>query len=125
MKKTSIAAMLFFVSVSSIAAVPDGKIEKPFIVGNEVICLKEIQKQITPYLKSFEEENGVKYKYNVKSGLSYKDTVGLRLQINRVDSGLNVRVADLDYYWLQERGMCQPIYGTGSFSMINVTNKAV
>ncbi|HDG7847718.1 TPA: hypothetical protein PCJ79_005106, partial [Klebsiella quasipneumoniae] len=78
MKKTSIAAMLFFVSVSSIAAVPDGKIEKPFIVGNEVICLKEIQKQITPYLKSFEEENGVKYKYNVKSGLSYKDTVGLR-----------------------------------------------
>ncbi|ELV2771244.1 TPA: hypothetical protein R6Q46_003574 [Klebsiella pneumoniae] len=111
MKKTSIAAMLFFVSVSSIAAVPDGKIEKPFIVGNEVICLKEIQKQITPYLKSFEEENGVKYKYNVKSGLSYKDTVGLRLQINRVDSGLNVRVADLDYYWLQERGsMCQPTY---------------
>ena len=111
MKKTSIAAMLFCVSVSSIAAVPDGKIEKTFIVGNEVICLKEIQKQITPYLKSFEEENGVKYKYNVKSGLSYKDTVGLRLQINRVDSGLNVRVADLDYYWLQERGsMCQPAY---------------
>lgn len=111
MKKTYIAAMLFFVSVSSIAAVPDGKTEKPFVIDREVICLKEIQKQITPYLKSFEEESGVKYKYNVKSGLSYKDTVGLRLQINRVDSGLNVRVADLDYYWLQERGsMCQPAY---------------
>ncbi len=59
------------------------------------------QKQITPYLQYFEEENGVKYKYVVKSGLSYKDTVGLRLQINHMDSGLNVRVADLDYYWLQ------------------------
>ncbi|WP_456310295.1 hypothetical protein [Serratia proteamaculans] len=93
------------------ATIPDGKTEKPFVVGNEVICLKEIQKQITPYLRSFEEENGVKYNYNVKSGLSYKNTVGLRLQINRVDSGLNVRVADLDYYWLQERGiMCQPSY---------------
>ena len=66
---------------------------------------------MTTYLKSFEEEGGVKYKYNVKSGLSYKDTIGLRLQINRVDSGLNDRVADLDYYWLQERGsICQPAY---------------
>lgn len=90
---------------------PEENTQKPFIINGEVICLKEIQKQITPYLKSFEEEVGVKYKYNVKSGLSYKDTVGLRLQINRVDSGLNVRVADLDYYWLQERGsMCQPAY---------------
>ncbi|EPN9328399.1 hypothetical protein ACT47O_002139 [Cronobacter sakazakii] len=90
---------------------PEGKTEKPFVVNGEVICLKEIQKQITPYLNSFEEENGVKYQYNVKSGLSYKDTVGLRLQINRMDSGLNVHVADLDYYWLQERGsMCQPQY---------------
>lgn len=97
--------------MSSKAAVPDGKIEKPFDFNNEIVCLKEIQKQITPYLKSFEEESEVKYKYNVKSGLSYKDTVGLRLQINRVDSGLNVRVADLDYYWLQERGsMCEPAY---------------
>ena len=27
------------------------------------------------------------------------------------NSGLNVRVADLDYYWLQERGsMCEPAY---------------
>ncbi|PJR66344.1 hypothetical protein [Raoultella sp. T31] len=111
MKKASIAAMLFCVSVSSIAAVPDGKTEKPFVIDGEVICLKEIQKQSTPYLKSFEEESGVKYKYVVKSGLSYKETVGLKLQINRVDSGLNVRVADLDYYWLQERGsMCQPTY---------------
>lgn len=111
MKKTSMAAMLFCVSVSSIAAVPNGKTEKPFVIDGEIICLKEIQKQITPYLKSFEEESGVKYKYVVKSGLSYKDTVGLKLQINRVDSGLNVRVADLDYYWLQERGsMCQPTY---------------
>lgn len=93
------------------ATIPDGKTEKPFVVDNEVICLKEIQNQMTPYLKSFEEEAGIKYKYNVKSGLSYKDTVGLRLQINRVDSGLNVRVSDLDYYWLQERGsMCQPVY---------------
>lgn len=97
--------------MSSIAAEPDGKIEKQFAFNNEIVCLKQIQKQITPYLKSFEEEAGVKYIYNVKSGLSYKDTVGLRLQINRVDSGLNVRVADLDYYWLQERGsMCEPAY---------------
>ncbi|HGA2238645.1 TPA: hypothetical protein ACIRVD_000214 [Enterobacter roggenkampii] len=93
------------------ATIPDGKTEKPFVIDGEVICLKEIQNQISPYLKSFEEESGVKYKYNVKSGLSYKDTVGLRLQINRVDSGLDVHVADLDYYWLQERGsMCQPQY---------------
>lgn len=111
MKKYSTAVLLLCCSMSSKAAVPDGKIEKPFEFNNEVVCLKEIQKQITPYLKSFEEESGVKYKYNVKSGLSYKDTVGLRLQINRVDSGLNVRVADLDYYWLQERGsMCEPAY---------------
>jgi len=90
---------------------PAEKIEKPFVVNNEVICLKDIQKQITPYLKSFEQEGGVKYKYIVKSGVSYKDTVGLRQQINRADSGLNVRVADLDYYWLQERGsMCEPAY---------------
>ena len=111
MKKTFIAVLLFCCSSVSVAAVPDGKIEKPFTFNNEVVCLKEIQKQMTTYLKSFEEEGGVKYKYNVKSGLSYKDTIGLRLQINRVDSGLNDRVADLDYYWLQERGgMCQPKY---------------
>ncbi|WP_420704024.1 hypothetical protein [Citrobacter amalonaticus] len=111
MMKT-ISVLLMLLPLTTIAATsPEGKTEKPFVVGNEVICLKEIQKQITPYLKSFEEEGGVKYKYNVKSGLSYKDTIGLRLQINRVDSGLNVRVADLDYYWLQERGsMCQPAY---------------
>ena len=111
MKKYSIAVLLLCRSLSSKAAAPDGKIEKPFSFNNEVVCLKEIQKQMTPFLKQFEQENGVKYKYNVKSGLSYKDTVGLRLQINRVDSGLNVRVADLDYYWLEERGsMCQPAY---------------
>ena len=112
MKKTSVAMLLLLsTSFHLQAAVPDGKTEKPFVIDGEVICLKEIQKQIPPYLKSFEEESGVKYKYNVKSGLSYKDTVGLRLQINRVDSGLNDRVADLDYYWLQERGsMCQPAY---------------
>ncbi|WP_420916231.1 hypothetical protein [Pectobacterium brasiliense] len=98
-------------SITIAATIPDGKAEKPLVIDNEVICLKEIQKQITSYLKYFEEESGVKYKYNVKSGLSYKDTVGLRLQINRVDSGLNVRAAALDYYWLQERGsMCQPAY---------------
>lgn len=111
MKKYSIAVLLFCCSGVSVAAVPDGKIEKPFAFNNEVVCLKEIQEQMTPFLKSFEEESGVKYKYNVKSGLSYKDSIGLRVQINRVDSGLNVRVADLDYYWLQERGsMCQPSY---------------
>ncbi|MGE4698761.1 hypothetical protein [Yersinia enterocolitica] len=66
---------------------------------------------MTPFLKQFEQESGVKYQYIIKSGLSYKNTVGLRLQINRVDSGLNIRVADLDYYWLQERGsMCEPAY---------------
>ncbi|WP_347004141.1 hypothetical protein [Enterobacter roggenkampii] len=110
--KKFLIALLIPLSFSTLAAtMPDGKTEKPFVVGNEVICLKEIQKQMTPFLKSFEEESGVKYKYNVKSGLSYKDTVGLRLQINRVDSGLNDRVADLDYYWIEERGsMCQPAY---------------
>lgn len=106
-----LSVLLTVVPLTTIAAVPDGKTVKPLVFGNEVICLKEIQKQITPYLRSFEEESGVKYKYNVKSGLSYKDSVGLRLQINRVDSGLNVRIADLDYYWLQERGsMCEPAY---------------
>ncbi|HDM8083566.1 TPA: hypothetical protein PXN43_003196 [Yersinia enterocolitica] len=104
--------LLIIMPLAAIGATsPEGKVEKPFVLDGEVICLKEIEKQITPYLQSFEEESGVKYKYVVKSGLSYKDTVGLRLQINRVDSGLNDRVADLDYYWLQERGsMCQPAY---------------
>jgi len=112
MKRLICAVLLTIIPLTSFSAtIPDGKIEKPFVSGNEVICLKEIQKQITPYLKSFEEEHGVRYKYNVQSGLSFKDTIGLRLQINRVDSGLNVRVANLDYYWLQERGsMCQPVY---------------
>jgi len=90
---------------------PEGIIEKPFVANGEVVCLNETQKQITPYLRSFEEESGIQYKYNIKSGLSYMDTVGLRLQINRVDLGLNDKVADLDYYWLQERSsMCQPAY---------------
>ncbi|MEF3092438.1 hypothetical protein [Raoultella scottii] len=112
MKKLIYAVLLTIIPLTTIAAtIPDGKTEKPFVINGEVICLKEIKKQITPYLKSFEEESGVKYKYVVKSGLSYKDTVGLRLQINRVDSGLDVRVAVLDYYWLQERGsVCQPAY---------------
>ncbi|EMY7639164.1 hypothetical protein ABCT75_003237 [Citrobacter freundii] len=110
--KRALSLLLMLLPFATIAAtIPDGKAEKPFVVGNEVICLKEIQKQITPYLMSFEEESGVKYRYVVKSGLSYKDTVGLRLQINRVDSGLNVLAANLDYYWLQERGsLCEPAY---------------
>ncbi|MCS5881714.1 hypothetical protein LNP17_26255 [Klebsiella variicola subsp. variicola] len=76
MKKVSIAVLLFCYSGVSVAAAPDGNIEKTFTFNNEVVCLKEIQEQMTPYLKSFEEEGGVKYKYNVKSGLSYKDTIG-------------------------------------------------
>ncbi|WP_417633745.1 hypothetical protein [Citrobacter sp. FR21RM1OL9030] len=110
--KRVLSVLLMIAPLTAIAAtIPDGKPEKPFFVDNEVVCLKEIQKQITPYLKSFEEESGVKYKYNVKSGLSYKDTIGLRVQINRVDSGLNILAANLDYYWLQERGsLCQPVY---------------
>nr|WP_223226912.1 hypothetical protein [Klebsiella grimontii] len=112
MMRRILSVLFIVIPLTSIAAtIPDGKTEKPFIVGNEVICLKEIQKQITPYLKSFEEESGVKYKYVVKSGLSYRDTFGLRLQINRVDSRLDEKVADLDYYWLPQRGsMCQPVY---------------
>ncbi|MFI8418695.1 hypothetical protein ACQKDS_02100 [Serratia sp. NPDC078593] len=104
--------LLTVTSLTTVAATsPDGKTEKPFVIDNEVICLKEIQQRMTPFLKVFEEENGVLYKYTVKSGLSYKDTIGLRMQINRVDSGLNVRVADLDYYWLQERdSMCASAY---------------
>ncbi|WP_447884625.1 hypothetical protein [Serratia fonticola] len=110
--KKYLVASLIPLSFSTLAAtVPDGKVQKPFTNDNEVVCLKEIQQRMTSIFKVFEEENGVQYKYNVKSGLSYRDTVGLRLQINRVDSGLNVRVADLDYYWLQERGsMCEPEY---------------
>ena len=112
MKKTSVAMLLLLsTSFHLQAAVPDGKTEPPFAIDNEVICLKEIQKQMTPFLKQFEQENGVKYKYNVKSGLSYKDTVGLRLQINRVDSGLDVRESAFYDSWIQERGsMCQPAY---------------
>lgn len=55
------AVLLTLLPKTTIAAtIPEGKIESPFVVGNEVICLKEIQKQITPYLKSFEEESSVK-----------------------------------------------------------------
>ena len=60
MKKYSIAVLLLCCSMSSIAAVPDGKIDKSFAFNNEIVCLKQIQKQITPYMKSFEEEAGVK-----------------------------------------------------------------
>ncbi|OCJ22530.1 hypothetical protein [Serratia sp. 14-2641] len=110
--KKYLVASLITLSFSTLAAtVPDGKVQKPFTNDNEVVCLKEIQQRMAPFLKQFEEESGVQYKYIVKSGLSYKETVGLRLQVNRVDSGLNVRAADMDYYWLQERGsMCQPAY---------------
>ncbi|MBE3287899.1 hypothetical protein [Enterobacter cloacae complex sp. P31C] len=82
--KRTLSVLLSIIPLTTIAAtIPDGKPEKPFVIGNEVICLKEIQ----------------------------KDTIGLRLQINCVDSGLDVRVADLDNNWLQERGgMCQPAY---------------
>lgn len=112
MKKVIYTVLLTIIPlVTNAATSPEGKNETPFVLNGEIICLKEIQKQITPYLKSFEEESGVEYKYVVKSGLSYKDTIGLQLQINRVDSGLNDKVADLDYYWLQERGsMCEPAY---------------
>ncbi|HGP4137103.1 TPA: hypothetical protein ACLLGK_000645 [Enterobacter roggenkampii] len=110
--KRALSVLFILMPLAAIAATsPEGKTEKPFVIDGKVICLKDIQKQITPYLKSFEEETGVKYQYDVKFGLSYKNTIGLRIQINRVDSGLSMRVADLDYYWLQERGsMCQPAY---------------
>ncbi|WP_264238237.1 hypothetical protein [Pantoea ananatis] len=51
MKKSSITALLLCCSMSSVAAIPDGKKEKPFTFNNEIVCLKQIQKQITPYLK--------------------------------------------------------------------------
>lgn len=90
---------------------PLGNVEPPFKIGNEVVCLKEVQQYMTPFLLNFEQESGVQYKYIVKSGLSYNEMAGLRLQVNRIDSGLDVQVADMDYYWLQERGsMCQPSY---------------
>lgn len=63
--KRALSVLLMLLPSTTIAAtIPDGKTETPFTVGNEVICLKEIQKQITPYLISFEEEIGVKYKYD-------------------------------------------------------------
>lgn len=43
MKKASIAVLLFCCSGVSVAAVPAGKIEKPFTFNSEVVCLKEIQ----------------------------------------------------------------------------------
>ncbi|QGY31636.1 hypothetical protein [Pantoea cypripedii] len=104
-------ASLALASVSAFAAPIDGVAGEPFKVNNEVICLKEIQQQMTPYLKSFEEEQGVEYKYIVKAGLSYNHMAGLRLEVKRVDAGLNDHIADIDYYWVQERGsMCQPAY---------------
>ena len=111
MKKT-LLLLAVSMSWSTLAATtPSGKVEPPFKIGNEVVCLKEVQQYVTPFLKNFEQESGVQYKYIVKSGLSYNEMAGLRLQVNRIDSGLDVRVADMDYYWLQERGsMCQPSY---------------
>ncbi|MEG3131720.1 hypothetical protein SC171_27465 [Pantoea cypripedii] len=109
--KIILPALLALTSASAFAAPIDGVAGEPFKVNNEVICLKEIQQQMTPYLKSFEEEKGVKYKFIVKSGLSYNDMAGLRLEVKRVDAGLNDHIADMDYYWIQERGsMCQPAY---------------
>ena len=49
--KRALSVLLMLLPSTTIAAtIPDGKTETPFTVGNEVICLKEIQKQITPYL---------------------------------------------------------------------------
>ncbi|WP_416413616.1 hypothetical protein [Pantoea sp. App145] len=109
--KIILPALLALASASAFAAPIDGVAGEPFKINNEVICLKEIQQQMTPYLKSFEEEKGVKYKFIVKTGLSYNDMAGLRLEVKRVDAGLNDHIADMDYYWIQERGsMCQPAY---------------
>lgn len=45
------SVLLTVFPLTTIAATThDGKTEKPFVVGNEVVCLKEIQKQMTPYL---------------------------------------------------------------------------
>ncbi|MBC3381590.1 hypothetical protein H8I69_20955 [Serratia fonticola] len=110
MKKLLILSVMLVISTAN-AKVINGKEDKPFTVDNKVVCLKEIEGQMTPFLKKSEMESGVKYKFIVKSGLSYEDLAGLRLQVNRVDNGLNDRVADFDYYWTQERGsMCQPAY---------------
>lgn len=117
MKKMSLAlfsGVLFAVVESTAIAAPMtpvGKITQPQMYENEVICLKQIQDRITPYLESFEMESGIKYKFIVKSGLEYEDAAGLRIQVNRIDGGLNDRVAEMDFYWLQERGsMCEPLY---------------
>lgn len=109
--KIMLPALLVLASASVFAAPMDGVVGEPFKVDNVVVCLKEIQQQMTPYLKSFEEEKGVKYTFIVKSGLRYNDMAGLRLEVKRVDAGLNDHIADMDYYWIQERGsMCQPAY---------------
>ncbi|MDE1186771.1 MAG: hypothetical protein PW844_09855 [Pantoea sp.] len=109
--KIILPTLLALASASAFAAPIDGVAGEPFKINNEVICLKEIQQQMTPYLKSFEEEKGVKYKFIVKAGLTYNDMAGLRLEVKRVDAGLNDHVTDMDYYWIQERGsMCQPAY---------------
>ncbi|CAI2514590.1 Uncharacterised protein [Serratia ficaria] len=76
------AVLLTVTSLTTVAATsPDGKTEKPFVIDNEVICLNEIQQRMTPFLKIFEEENGVLYKYTVKSGLSYKDTIDFECRL--------------------------------------------
>ncbi|WP_425452648.1 hypothetical protein [Edaphovirga cremea] len=101
---------MLIISTANAKAI-NGKEDKPFTIDTKVVCLKEIEGLMTPFLKKTEMESGVKYKFIVKSGLSYEDLAGLRLQVNRVDNGLNDRVADLDYYWTQERGsMCEPAY---------------
>ncbi|MEQ9898017.1 hypothetical protein ABRP59_00060 [Pectobacterium punjabense] len=52
MKKRMLIILLTVIpSITIAATIPDGKAEKPFVIDNEVICLKEIQKQMTPYLK--------------------------------------------------------------------------
>lgn len=45
--KRALSVLLSIVPLTTIAAtIPDGKTEKPFVIDGEVICLKEIQKQI-------------------------------------------------------------------------------
>lgn len=40
-----LSVLLTTIPLTAIATtIPDGKPEKPFVIGNEVICLKEIQK---------------------------------------------------------------------------------
>lgn len=114
MFKQLLIAASICLTFSAMADVPQGKVSEVYKMDGQTVCLKEIQKELTPMLLRAEQESGVKYKFLPRAGLIVQGDdarTGLRLDVNRVDNGLNDKVASVDYYWVEERGsMCQPAY---------------